>query len=339
MGILKNGLLILLISVLFFSCSIGDKYKNAETFSFTDINNVMQLKGKTLFDEAVIASPLGIQVFDSVLIVLESSGDNICQLFDLKNQTIIGYRLKRGQGPNEMIMPYWVNGEKDLLRFIDLASATIYEYNVNEFINKENPYFINKVNLSGNVDSEVHMINEDYVGYRYFQDKQLYIYDKDGKEKNSIIDFPESNIIYSDEEKTNAYYMGFVSNNKDRIAVCYYMTDLIEIYNDKGDMLKRLHGPEQFFAHISGSSSDGKDAYFSPESVGDSFFVLYNGGRISDQNHSSSCEKLFSFSWNGSLQCLYQLDVPIYTFCVDEQTKKIYGICPKPEYHIVEYSY
>ena len=169
-----------------------------------------------------------------------------------------------------------------------------------------------------------------------------------GKKINAIIDYPTSSIPYSDMEKMDAYYMKFITNDSDKIVICYYMTDLIEIYNLDGILQKRLHGPEQFFVrvkerggNISGTSllKGTRDSYFQPRSAGDKFFVLYNGGDIYDPAHTSSCKRLFSFSWDGTPKIIYNLNDPIHNFAVDKKNKKIYGISETPEVHIVAYSY
>lgn len=321
------------------SCQYSDKYKNAVQYSFSDIENIIPLNGKPLdMEEAVFSSPMGLEVYDSILVVLESSGDYVCQLLNLNNGEMLGYRITRGQGPNDMIMPNFIHGEKDRLRFIDLASSTIFEYNIPDFVNNQNPIPVNKIKLSDNIDSGMLRIKDDYVGFKYFQEQQLYKYNNQGLGLGGFIPFPESTIQYSAEERADAYYMGFTSNYNDRLALCYYMTDLLEIYDIEGNLKKRLHGPEQFFSR-SQHPEINKDAYFSPQNAGEHFFVLYNGGRIKDEGHSSSCTRMFSFSWEGNLECMYELNYPIYTFCVDSEARKIYGVCTNPDYHIVEYLY
>lgn len=167
---------------------------------------------------------------------------------------------------------------------------------------------------------------------------------------NVVIGYPPLTLEFTNIEKRDAYYMNFTTNQSDRIIICYYMTDLIEVYNEKVNLIKRIHGPDQFFSHfkeysegeISSSisvKSLNRDAYFSPESAGDGFMVLYNGGYIDDPNHSVFCDKLFSFNWDGEPNVIYNLDDPIFTFSVDSDNKKIYGISETPEFHIVEYSY
>lgn len=194
------------------------------------------------------------------------------------------------------------------------------------------------------------MVGDYIIGYIDNSHYQLSVFNAQGKEVNKMANYPGSSVSFTDMEKKETYYMNFTTDGLNRIAISYYMTDLIEIYDIKGNLQKRLFGPEQFISrvkeyndeNISGSSpikGSARDAFFSPVNAGDEFFVLYNGRYIDDPNHSSSCNQIFSFSWQGVPKKIYNLDDPVFSFTVDTKNKKIYGISNTPEFHIVEYSY
>lgn len=312
------------------SCSSRRDSQETVAFTWDDFQSEINLKGRTLgFDDAVMM-PFSIQVFDSVLVTLEPSRDNFCQLFNLNTELKIGDRLKRGGGPNEMIMPMFVSNGNGI-QFIDMASSTVYGYDFNHFLSESSPTPSLKVNLLENVDSEMQVLGEHYVGYQYCKDSLLYRFDKQGKKVGGFAGFPDGKTEPSNEERSDIYQMGYVSNGKDRLVVTYYMTDIIEIYDADGGLVKHLQGPENF------KFASGKDAFFSPKNAGDSFFVLYNGRSRNEKEHNSSCAKLLSFSWDGKPECVYTLDDPIFTFCVNKEARKIYGVSTMPEYHIVEY--
>ena len=178
----------------------------------------------------------------------------------------------------------------------------------------------------------------------------MYVFDLNGEKTNAIINYPQSTIEQTSAEKTDAYYMKFITDDFNKIAICYYMTDLIEIYNLDGILEKRIHGPEQFFSHFK-EYQDGKyigaspikglnrDAYMCPRNAGNEFFVLYNGGFIDSPHHSTSCDQIFSFTWDGVPQITFNLDDPVFSFNIDSKNKKLYGISKTPEFHIVQYSY
>lgn len=314
---------------MLFSCS--ENQSDIEKFTWNDFENKFELKGRTVDFEDAILKPFSIQVYDSVLITLEPSRDVFCQLFDLNKEKKMGERLKMGEGPNEMMMPMFVSNGKEL-GLIDLASSSLYNYDFKEFITNQSPTPINKIKLAENVDSEMQVLNDHYVGYQYFKDELLYLFDKSGNKIKPLARFPEKYASLPQEERSDILQMGFVSNGQDKIAITYYQTDLIDIYDAEGNLIKRMQGPEQF-----DYTKTGKDAFFSSKNAGESFWVLYNGEERTKEGHKSSCSKLLSFSWDGVPESVYTLDDPIFTFCVDVKRNRIYGVSTTPEYHIVEY--
>ena len=204
--------------------------------------------------------------------------------------------------------------------------------------------------MAESINSGAQILGDKFIGYPYFKERQLYVFDKEGKKIGEMVDFPRSTIDYSDMERTDAYYMGFATNGSDRVAICYYMTDLIEIYDSVGVLKNSMHGPEHFFSYFKEEhDADGvtsypvkgknRDSYFAPRSAGSQLFVLYNGRYVDEKGHDSCCKKLFSFSWDGNPKNVYILDDAIFTFCVDKKKHKIYGVGNSPDNHIVEYSY
>ena len=327
-----NKLISLAFLLVLVSCSQPKQSDELNSFSWTDFRGEVSLKGRVLdFDEDVMR-PFSVQVFDSVLVTLEPAGDMVCQLFNLNTGTKIGDRLRKGEGPNEMLMPMFVNNGEGI-QFIDLAMAAFYKYDWTDFLNNSHPEPFGKGKLSESVDSEMQMLGDNYVGYQYFKEQLLYLFDKSGNKVKPLAGFTEDAGSLPAEMRADAYQMGYVSNGKDKVAVTYYMTDIIEIWNGEGELVKHLHGPEKFEY-----SDKGKDAFFTPKNAGNQFFVLYNGRNRTEEAHNSSCTKLLSFSWDGIPQYVYTLDDPIFTYCVDVKKGKIYGVSTIPEYHIVEYT-
>lgn len=330
---MKNILILTFVTMLLSSCMNSNQSENFKSFSWNDFEKNVTLKGRIISFNDAIMKPFAIQIRDSVLITLEPANDMVCQLFNLHTETKIGDRLMIGEGPNEMMMPMFVNNGENI-EFVDLASSVVYSYKWDEFIGNSMPQPNGQIKLAESVDSEMQVLGENYIGYQYFKNQLLYKFDKNGQKTGGLAGFPDGAGEEPNEKRSDMYQMGYVSNGKDKVAITYYMTDLIEILDVNGNYIKRLHGPELF-----DYSDDGKDAFFSPKNAGTSFFVLYNGGYRREEGHSSSCYKLLSFSWDGKPECVYTLDDPIFTYCVDVEHRKIYGVSTTPEYHIVEYSY
>lgn len=348
---MKISLLIFFISIFsIFSCSHNNTYEESKQFTINDFNKSEDLKGVILNFDSMIMRPTGLMVTDSFLIIIEPSMDKLFTIFNLKDKKAIGKRINKGQGPEDMIRPRFLGAKANVIQIMDMATSTMFEYEKTEFINNTDPKPIYRIKLEYPIFIDAEIVNNNIVGF--FDDNlyQLKLFDLQGKEFSKFAPFPTSNIPFTEMEKKEVFYMNFTTNGIDKIVLCYYMTDLIEIYNIDGSLKKRLHGPDQFISRvkeyhdgeISGSSpvkGSNRDAFFSPEKAGDEFFVLYNGGSIDDLGHSSSCNQLFTFTWDGTPQKIYNLNNPIFSFTVDEINKTIYGISNTPEYHIVEYKY
>lgn len=323
-NIMRKYCLVLLLSIFVVSCSSDNESKVKETFSWDDFQQEKSLKGRTLDLNDAIIMPFSIQVVDSVLISLESAGDMVCQLFNLDTGVKIGDRLSKGGGPNEMMMPMFVNNGQGV-QFVDLGSFTVYKYDSNEFLQKSLPTPSSKIKLSEAVDSEMQAMGDKFIGFQYARDSLLYVFNESGQKLKAYAGYPIGSRSVSNEERSDIYQMGYVSNGEDRVAVTYYMTDVIEIFDAEGNLVKHLEGPEGF-----DYSKTGKDAFFSPRNAGESFFVLFNGRSWSEEGHNSSCNKLLSFSWDGKPECVYTLDDPIFTFSVDVKNRKVYGVSTTP---------
>ena len=63
------------------------------------------------------------------------------------------------------------------VQFIDMASATVYQYDLNHFLSEDSPNPLSKLKLSESVDSEMQMLGDYYVGYQYFKEDLLFLFD------------------------------------------------------------------------------------------------------------------------------------------------------------------
>lgn len=341
----------LFLFIAFCSCSKNKTYDDSVMFNAESFSEEVNLSGEIVQFDSIIMHPVDIIAHDSLLLTIDYGCEKLFSIFNMNTKKKIRECIMKGQGPNEMLKPRFVGIDDQKIQIFDMATSNIITYNTSEFIYAENPMPTNKVKLEKSVFINVGKTSDRMFGYSYDVNHQLYVFDSTGKKVDEIIEHPTTSYLsYSDAEKLDAFYMNFITNGVDKIALCYSMTDLIEIYKTNGLLEKRLHGPEHFFSYfkeyhdgdiISSSPVKGKnkDAYFSPENAGDVFFVLYNGGYIDDENHNSLCRYLYSISWEGIPQKKYILDNAIFSFAVDMKHKKIYGISNTPEYHIVEYAY
>lgn len=341
-------LLLTLNVFLLLSCGDRNEYQMSTPISERDFLK-QSLTGSVLDFEDLIMNPNQLIVYDTLLITCNQNTSKLFHIFDLKTKKKIGESVSMGQGPMEMIQPYFIE-DKSSISIYDMMTTVVSQYTIEEFISNSVPSPIRQSKLSERIFSKMAFLGNDIVGSPYNPQHPFYLFSEKGEKKGDFASYPVSGLTYSDLEIIEAYRVDIVSNQKNRVAFCYNFTDLIEIYDKDGVLLKRMHGPANFFPHfkeytdgvvLTAKPVEGKyrAAFYNPVSVGSDFFVLFNGRNIRDKDFSMLATQIFVFDWEGNPQKIFSLDRGVSSIAVDQKNKKIYGISNHPEYCIIEYSY
>lgn len=348
-----HKLYIILLLLVFVACTNKNRsnYKDATIIEYEDFASTQKLIGNVFLSDEEVLKPMRVYVCDTILVTMNPKEKKLFHLFSLNSKREIGQRISLGQGPDEMIRPSIVKFDKRQVLIFDVATFTLFTYDTTDFILNENPNPVEKRLLKLQTYGEIGVISECLIGSTFNPKKQLIKFDKLGNKVSEFGYYPVvADISYTDDEKLQAFKSSIVTNMKDRIAVCYKWTDLIDIYDQDGQLKKRIHGPEHSYARFKESHNgnaitatpdkDNKDAYFFPYNVGDEFFVLFNGSSWNpDTKETELPNRILVFGWDGSPRKIYSLDQGIINFAVDNIHKKIYAISSLPEFHVVEFSF
>lgn len=346
---MKQITYIALFLSLMLSCSQQNKYKNSRLIKTSDFKIIKELHGTDVSLEGMLMKPLQLQVYDTLLILGNSGTEKFFDIYNLKTGKLLGQRISLGQGPKEMIFPFFIS-DKSSIALYDMGTSTISKFTISDFASSTDPTPYEQKTLSENILSEVIFLGDNIIGSPFHPQHPFYIFDKNGNKAGTFGAYPVSDISYSDAEKVSAYQSILTSNSVDKIAICYFWTDLIEIYTKEGVLENRIHGPEHFFPHFkeikveeatSSTTIPGisRDAYYSPVSVGEYIFVLFNGKYPGKLGYNILADQIFVFNWDGVPQRIYNLDQGVLRIAVDEKNRKIYGISDDPDYKIIEFQY
>lgn len=343
---------IFIVSVLCYSCSNQIKTDCGVTeFDYNSFKTIRKLNGCVYNLDTTVLAPKRLHIYGSVLAVLTPQEDKVLHLFNLKSGKELACGLEIGQGPKDLLSPEFVDtSDSSEIVLSDMAMSTVVKYRLKDFLHREDPDFVSRISLEDGIYGRIGTLQSNYIAPAFCEDFLLHSFNAEGNIIDSIGTYPNTELEITSMEKMTMFAFQLTTNSFDRIAICYSWSDMIDIYDAEGHLLKRMHGPDHFISRYK-EQQMGKavgalrvkgqswDAYSVPVSVGNEFWILYSGAKDLESNFSDYRKRILVFDKDGTPLRIFELDKGIIMFDVDEHNKKIYAICSKPEYHIVEYAY
>jgi len=346
---MKRNLILSLCSmvILCTSCHNAAKYENAVLFSFEDFKTTTKLNATTIeFDEPIML-PLFFVKSDSLLIVNNIKSNYMLYVYNVNSMKKVGEFISWGNGPDDLLRIKNMQLVGSDLYVTDSQKKVIYKYDVNDFHTLTDSIVpTQKVTIKNDLFLNLAYTDNGYVATAMNSDnKRLVFYNSTGEQEFTAGEYP-----YFGEELTSRAIMdGFnsfiaVGHQNKRIYLFGMNTDLIEIYDFQGILIKRIHGPEQLFPQVKEilsndgrriSTSKSKCAFFCPIIVDNEIYVSYSGKPQEINNEVATIQHIFVFDMDCNPIRRYELPKPIVSFTVDAETKKIYATSNVPEYHMV----
>ena len=314
----------------------------------------MILKCETLEFDELILMPMQLSIVDSVLLLLSIKTERFVHKFNINSLKKIGESVPFGNGPNEMIDARKIQVVDSSIWLFDKMVKKIYQYNFLQFCSSDNPEVMKTVNYTIFLDDISILSKNKFVATTLGEGdnckSRLYFFDMEGNGLFEKGELPDDGTEKTDLENTQGALCSIIINQfEKKIGLVYKLTDLIEIYDIDGNLLKRTHGPDQFFSQlrqhnapngaIRAGSVKGKtrDAYFSPVCYNNELWVLYSGRSYEPNKGNYLINTIIVFDWDGNPLRRYKLDTPVFAFTIDEKNKKIYAITDDPEFHIIRF--
>ncbi len=346
---LKLIITLCLAAALFISCQKSEKYEIALTFSLKDFKITTKLNAKTIeFDEPVM-KPLLFVLSDSLLIAQNIRTEYTLYAYNINSKKKIGEYVPWGNGPNELLRIKSMQIVDSDLYIADNQRNIIYKYDINDFHKLTSPVPMHKVEIEDIFTSLAYTDNGYVATTLNPRDKRLVFYNSKGEKEYTTGEYPYYGKELSDVEKMEGFLSSIaVSPKHKRIYLFGMDTDLIEIYDFKGVLIKRLHGPEQFFPQIkeinlgdgyskATSDEEAKFAFFNPIIMEDEIYVSYSGKPQKRDEEAAPINHILVFDKDCNPIRRYELSKPILKFAIDSKTKNFYAICNIPDYQIITF--
>jgi hypothetical protein len=344
---IKHVLTVCFATIALVSCLKSKKYEDASTFSFEDFKTFIKLDATTVEFDELIMKPLSFVLSDSLLIMQNIMTENMLYVYNINTKKKVGEYISYGSGPNELLRIKNMQLIDSNLYLADNQRRLIYIYDVHDFHTLTPPVPKHKLKIEDSFSSLAYTDNG-YVATIFNPDnKRLVFLNSKGEKEYMAGEYPSYGEEISIIEKTESFLSSILANPKDKRIYLFGMnTDLIEIYDFKGEFIKRLHGPEHFFPQLKevslgdgyskiGYSEDSRFAYINPVIVEDEIYVAYSGNPQKRDEEVATINHILVFDKDGNPVRGYELSKPIVAFAVDSETKYIYATSNIPDFHLV----
>ncbi len=326
--------------VILASCTQKNEFNNEISFftsaDFED-SGIIELQ-KIKIDS--LANPDYLLIIDSLLLITNYKTDYLLDIYNINTKQRINRLIRRGKGPNELIFLKEIQFDKEsnhLMAFGSiLQKVFLIDYNtlidVNDFNDFKN-FRVEKNNCARIVFYDP----LEFVGVCYEDEpfNRLYFFNNKGEVVRSTGNYPEvvPKIGSMMDAQIFDTYMG-LNENKEKLVLAYTNTDIIDIYDSKGDLMKRLMGPDKFIpqfklVHINTNmttvsfTSEQRNGYGRILPSDNSFYTLYSGLKMNEKG-GYLFNQILEFDWNGKTLKRYKLSLPVVDAVFDRKHKKFY---------------
>lgn len=342
---MKHNFLYSCLIFFVFSCT-PNADKSIEQFTYADFPSRIQLSGENLTLKEQPLNPIRIFFSDSILFVQNARSEVHFSLYNMRNQTKITDCFLFGNGPHEMIAPAIISCEEGVVHILDKPKMTLYSYEIASLCNNDFQCF-NKTHFNG-FPFDMALLKNKIAALVYAPNHQrITFYSMTGDSIETKGEFPTRKKMELVEQFET--YQCYITTDKDNFYLFYKFTDLIEIYDQDGILLRSIQGPDFFLTELkqvgiengamkaTSTSEDVYGAYFFPLNVDGKIFTLYAGKGNNTNNPGTLLNQILVFDSLGNPLITYDLDIPIFTMTIDPIERIIYGITMNPEPELVKY--
>lgn len=337
----------LFILSLFLSCNQKENYaveenkiKQFESITPTKIEG-LRLQSS---DSLAIANKIELvrltESNDAYGVISDISNVPPLHLINLTEDEYLAGIGREGRGPGEFLAPGSIFAfERDSVLVLDNENIRITKVNLTNGkhlrnLKNANPGIIN-LEFKG-LPMEVFPIErERYAAIGLIRTggkKNIAILDSTGSQNKLAGEIPN----FDADIPSNVHQLAWRStatSNKDgsKFAVGYYNVDILEIYNDSGELLETIRGPKQDKLNYSIKNkrlSLGEytnRSYIDLASAGSNIYALYSGKSIKESKNNFG-QYILIFDWEGNFIKSFKLDQFTFSITIDERSGTLYGI-------------
>jgi hypothetical protein len=276
---------------------------------------------------------------DSVLIINKTStSEHVVEIRSKASGKVLKEAFKVGKGANEVFGSFKCGIIDSTFWSFEAQTRKVRMISLKRLLSSQNDEFKTySFNLPMCYDIAPITADSTFivVGDIKSQNK-ISIFDKNLKRIAGKGDYNGSFVSGTDLVYKKSAYSGNINifPDQQRFLVSYLYSDVLELYNKNGDLLKALHGPDHFdpepLDQVAGSISftynnHTKLSYLNSQVTSKYIYCLYSGQTV-DNLYANTGKYLFVFDIKGNAVKAFKLTERIYAFGVDKDNSKLYAV-------------
>ncbi|MEA5005414.1 MAG: BF3164 family lipoprotein [Rikenellaceae bacterium] len=347
---LSSFLFVCLIIVLS-SCTQnnGEKYIH---FTRADFKTTVNLSTPETIILSDIKYAKAYHVMKDSILLISNSGKSpyFIEIFSLNTRERILKLALKGNGPGEFLSCDIYVPSNDQTFFYIRDQRKIYTIDLDSTLEHKKLYVTN----SFRYNPEIHPYSEvcfpdsiSYFGYnKWYINDSTFSNHVPAVKRYSILKSDNTN---SDESEDYNKFLVWAVNNAHLIMnpknkqlwLASAHQDIIQIFNDSLELLKTLHGPDNFnvkyeliksnnspISYVNFMQDNEFRSYGGCDQKDDYLYIIYKGvnRKFSTKQELQSSE-IFKIGWNGELLCNYKMDRNINTISITSDNRYMYCTC------------
>lgn len=304
--------------------------------------------------DMIVGYPGGIQKLDGELIIMDYTADSMFHRIDIQHQAYLGAFGVKGQGPDEFIHPTALHpyGNHALCGY-DSGKREIKVLKKDSLSNRLTCSTLFKTSRLMAFDV-IPYSSDKFVANGCFSDSAFCLLDNHQEYLDVSGSYPikdEKEASFSCMTRAMAYQGILRLTPNGRMAFVTAHAKALYLYEIKDDKLLPLKRIIESYNEYTPDDSGGSGTYsvihkgdlptcFRDLSVTDNrIYALYSGRSFKDYRQASDeCAYIYIYDWEGNRKEIYQLDIPVRCFYVDEQEHVVYAIANNPDPTLVRFA-
>lgn len=332
MMVLSRFFSLIIFCLYFFSSCVNEKQMSIIDH-FPIITEVVSMEMPV---DSFLGNPYQIIKVRDKLVIADVIDEKLIHIYDLGKQEIVKQIFSKGSGPNDLLLPIYINTiDTNTISVFQRQSSIYTEYNVSDLLQGNlNPSVRITFPESDNIKK---LSNNLFIGNGLFKDGAMGVYYKDGNLFKYWDTYPSFiNNLSNPSQKFQIGQQYFTVNSLNNFLItASIFTGHIQFFNINNQLeinkIKEfktsLSSIEQRIENVKDIKLKSEDiVYYEDITSTDSFFYILYCGNSMNKKETKENNYILQFDFKGEPIQALKTNKRIFKFCVSDDDSELYAI-------------